>query len=142
MADVTGGKPEEYGTVIGQDAQFKGDLSFQGGVRVDGQFEGTIQTAGRVLVSKAGRLKAEVKAGQVVLEGQVEGNVSAEERVEIRGSANLKGDVKATRLLVAEGATWVGRCEVGPNAPGAAAPARPASEPAMRPAGPLPTARH
>ena len=114
MPDAVTTKPEEFATVIGADAQFKGELTFQGGVRIDGQLEGSIQTSGKVLVAKTGRLKAEVKAGQVVLEGQVDGNVTADDRVEIRASATLRGDLRASKLLVAEGATWVGRCEVGP----------------------------
>jgi cytoskeletal protein CcmA (bactofilin family) len=124
-------KPDDFATVIGADAQFKGELSFQGGVRLDGHFEGAIQTAGRVLVSKSGKLKAEVKAGTVVLEGQCDGNVAAEDRVEIRATAQLRGDVRATKLLVAEGASWVGRCEVGPNV-AAGAPAPKSADAGMR----------
>ena len=128
MADASPGK-DEFSTIIGADAQFKGDLTFQGGVRIDGQFEGTIQTSGRVLVSKGGRLKAEVKAGGIAIEGQVDGNLSAEDRLELRGSAQVRGDVKASKLLVVEGATLIGRCEVGPVGAGAGHEARPTSAP-------------
>src|SRR5687768_1232323 len=108
-------KPEDFSTVIGTDAQFKGELTFQGGVRIDGQFEGTVQSQGKVFVSKGGKLKAEVKAGSIALEGQVDGNLTAEDRVELRATAQLRGDLRASKLLVVEGATFVGRCEVGPN---------------------------
>lgn len=135
MVDVA--RPEEYATVIGADAQFKGDLTFQGGVRIDGQFEGSITTPGRVLVSREGRLKAEVKAGTLVVEGQIEGNVTVRDRVELRATAQLRGDLKAGKLNVVEGATFVGRCEVGAGvvAEGvpSAAPAAPAGD-GMRPA--------
>jgi cytoskeletal protein CcmA (bactofilin family) len=114
---------DEFATVIGPDAQFKGELTFQGGVKVDGQFEGTIHSSGKVFVSKGGKVKAEVKAGSLALEGLVEGNVIAEERIELRASAQLRGDLKAAKLLVVEGATFIGRCEVGPGV-GAGAPAR------------------
>lgn len=107
---------DEFSTIIGPDAQFKGDLTFQGGVRIDGQFEGTIATPGRVLVSKGGKLKAEVKAGGIAVEGHVDGNLHAEDKVELRASAQLRGDLKANKLLVVEGASFVGRCEVGPGA--------------------------
>ncbi|MHC5010887.1 MAG: bactofilin family protein [Planctomycetota bacterium] len=116
MADTISGKPEDFATVIGKDAKFKGELSFQGGVRVDGHFEGAITTDGQVLVSKGGMLKAEVKAGSLALEGQLEGNVVAQHRVELRASGQMRGDVTAAKLMVVEGATFVGRCEVGPGA--------------------------
>ena len=115
MADSASMKPDGFATVIGKDAKFKGELSFQGGVRVDGEFEGAVTTSGQVLVSKGGVLKAEVKAGSVALEGLLEGNLTAQERVELRASGQMKGDLKAAKLLVVEGATFVGRCEVGPN---------------------------
>jgi cytoskeletal protein CcmA (bactofilin family) len=113
MAEVP--QKDEFATVIGPDAQFKGELTFQGGVKVDGQFEGMIHSAGKIFVSKGGKLKAEVKAGSIALEGQVEGNVVAEDRMELRSTATLRGDLKAAKLLVVEGATFVGRCEVGPG---------------------------
>ena len=136
MADPISTKPEEFSTVIGPDAQFKGELTFQGAVRVDGQFEGAIQTAGKVFVSKGGKLKAEVKAGSVALEGQVDGNLTADDRVELRATAQLRGDVRAAKLLVVEGASFVGRCEVGPTI-GAAAPRAP-GDGVARPAAPAP----
>jgi len=115
MAENTHGKPNEFGTVIGPDAQFKGELSFEGGVRVDGRFEGSIKTSGQVLISKGGEVKADVQARHLMLEGRLEGNLEAQDLVELRATANLQGDVRAAKLLVVEGATLVGRCEVGPN---------------------------
>ena len=134
---------DEFATVIGPDAQFKGDLTFQGGVRVDGQFEGTIHSSGKIFVSKGGKLKAEVKAGNVALEGLIEGNVVAEERVELRASAQLRGDLKAAKLLVVEGATFVGRCEVGPGVgAGTGSPPRPREDATARPVPTGAAARH
>ena len=116
MADSAATKPTgEFATVIGPDAQFKGELTFTGGVRIDGQFEGSIQTNGKVLVSQGGELKAEVKASNVTLEGRLVGNLSAQDRVELKATARMEGDVRANKLLVMEGATFVGRCEVGPG---------------------------
>ena len=105
----------EYATVIGPDARFKGELTFTGGVRIDGKFEGSIETQGKVLVSEGGELKAEVKANNVTLEGRLVGNLAAKDRVELKASARMEGDVRAAKLLVVEGATVVGRCEVGPD---------------------------
>jgi cytoskeletal protein CcmA (bactofilin family) len=137
MAEPTPSK-DEFSTIIGADAQFKGDLSFQGGVRIDGQFEGTIQTPGRVLVSKGGKLKAEVKAGAIAVEGQVDGNLHAEERVELRATAQLRGDLKASKLLVVEGATFIGRCEVGTPSPGSGSETRPGPTPPVAGRAPQP----
>ena len=116
-------------TVIGADATFKGELSFKGSIRVEGTFEGSIETPGKVHVNQGGKLKAEVKVGSLVLDGTLEGNVQASERLELNSTGRLVGDIKAEKLVVKEGASFVGRCEVGPGAPGAP---RSAADAAMR----------
>jgi cytoskeletal protein CcmA (bactofilin family) len=58
----------------------------------------------------------------------------------LRATAQLRGDVRAAKLLVVEGASFVGRCEVGPNV-GATAPAAakpPTVDGAGRPVPPAP----
>lgn len=122
MADGTPVKPGEFATVIGADARFKGELSFDGGVRIDGRFEGSITTSGQVLISKGGQVQADIQARHLVLEGHMTGNLTAQDMVELRATADLQGDVRAAKLVVIEGATLVGRCEVGPNVKKGAAP--------------------
>jgi cytoskeletal protein CcmA (bactofilin family) len=122
-------KVEEFPTVIGADARFKGELSFQGSVRIDGSFEGSIQTPGTVFVSQTGKVKAEIQAGTVTLDGSVEGNITSDGRVQLNASCKLTGDLRAAKLQVMEGATWSGRCEVGPGvAKSAPTPLRQISE--------------
>jgi cytoskeletal protein CcmA (bactofilin family) len=93
-------KSDQYPTVIGADANF----------------QGAIKTPGKVLVSQEGKVKAEIAAGDVTIDGSVEGNITSEGRVQLNASGKLKGDVRAGKMQMAEGATWSGRCEVGPNA--------------------------
>ncbi len=114
MADAK--KTTDTPTVIGSDAVFKGELTFQGSVQIDGTFEGGIQSAGTVYVSRKGKVKAEVRAGSIELDGVISGNVVASERVQLNSSGKLMGDLKAKTMQVQEGATFVGRCEVGPGA--------------------------
>ena len=117
MIDKTGGAPVgEFPTVIGADAVFKGELSFEKGVRVDGRVEGKITTKGHLGVSQGGKLQADVQAGSIIVEGAVNGNLIANERVELRKTARLKGDITSSKLLVMEGAAFQGHCSVGPEA--------------------------
>ncbi len=137
MAESISTKNDDFATVIGPDAQFNGELTFQGGVRIDGKFDGSITTTGKVFVSKSGHLKAEVKAASLALEGKLEGNLTAQDRVELRATGQMLGDVKASKLLVVEGATFIGRCEVGPDVKATPAPVTTAKgvkePPTMRP---------
>lgn len=116
MIDKTGAPgTNEFTTIIGPDAAFKGELSFEKAVRVDGKFEGKIVSKGQLAISQGGKLHAEVQATSLIIDGEVVGNLHATDRIELRRSAHLKGDLRATKLLVAEGATFIGQCHVGPD---------------------------
>ncbi|MFV1959745.1 MAG: polymer-forming cytoskeletal protein [Planctomycetota bacterium] len=133
MVEHVSNKADDFATVIGPDARFKGELTFQGGVRIDGHFEGSIETDGKVFVSKGGELEAEVKASSLALEGRLVGNLTAKDRVELRATGQMHGDVCAAKLLVVEGATFVGHCEVGPNAKQGGTPVTKGADAGMRP---------
>ncbi len=112
----------EYPTIIGPDAKFKGELSFEKGVRVIGQFEGTIKSKGHLHVAEGARLKADVDAGDIDVDGEIKGNVTANGKVNLKSSARLEGDLHTARLEVADGATFIGNCVVG-STEGSKAPA-------------------
>ena len=103
-------------TVIGNDVVIKGEITVEKGLRVDGQIEGAVTTKGRVHVGKTGTLNAEVNGGSVIVEGKVKGNVTATDRVTLEATSNVSGDLCATKLVVNEGATFVGKVNVGPDA--------------------------
>lgn len=106
---------QEFPTILGPDARFKGELSFEKGMRVMGQFEGKITTPGRVHVAKEAKMQADVDAGGIVVEGEVHGNLSANDRIELKNTARYEGDLRATKLVVDEGAVFSGHVNVGPD---------------------------
>jgi cytoskeletal protein CcmA (bactofilin family) len=110
------GGNQEFPTVLGPDANFKGELSFEKGMRLQGRFEGKINTPGRLHVAKEAKMQADVDAGAITVEGDVHGNLSANDRVELKQSARYEGDLRSSRLVVDEGAILVGHVTVGPDA--------------------------
>jgi cytoskeletal protein CcmA (bactofilin family) len=128
MADNNPGG--DFPTIIGPDASFKGELSFEKGLRLHGKLEGKINTAGRLHVSKEAKLHADVDAGAIVIEGDVRGNLSANDRIELKQSARYEGDLTASKLVVDEGAVFSGHVSVGPDASKPKGPT-PASSPAI-----------
>jgi cytoskeletal protein CcmA (bactofilin family) len=105
----------EFPTVIGADAVIKGELSFEKGVRLLGKFDGEISTKGTLMVASGAALSGEVKAGNVQIDGEMSGNLEATGKVKLAASAKLEGDLRTARLEVADGATFIGKCSVGPN---------------------------
>lgn len=105
----------EYGTIIGADANFKGDLSFDSAAKVLGKFEGSINSKGKIQVADGADCKATVKAKEISVEGHVEGNVEASDRVELRPKGVITGDITAARMTMADGASIDGHCRIGVN---------------------------
>lgn len=130
----------DFPTVLGPDASFKGELSFEKGLRIQGKFEGKINTPGRLHVAREAKMQADVESGAIVVEGEVKGNLVANDRVDLKASARYEGDLRASKLTVEEGAVFSGQVTVGPEAikgGGGATGARPAAQAgAPRPGGP------
>jgi cytoskeletal protein CcmA (bactofilin family) len=131
MADATSNT-----TIIGPDTHIKGDMTFDHTARILGSFEGSISAKGELQIAEGAKCKATVEASKVVVDGAVEGNLTGRERVELTAKARMKGDLVTARLVVAEGAAFVGHCTVGSDATrgqkGAEA-ARPAEAPQPQP---------
>jgi len=127
MAGDSGG---EFPTIIGPDAKFKGELSFEKGVKHLGQFEGTIESKGHLVIAEGAKLSGEVKAGNVDVQGEVKGNLHATGKVRLTQTARLEGDLHTARLEVQEGAIFVGRCVVGAN--GSPRPAQASQAPVQK----------
>ena len=60
-------------------------------------------------------IRGEIKTKSVTVLGKVHGNITVDERCELKGRSVLQGDLKAARLVIEEGATFVGKSEVTPN---------------------------
>ena len=77
-----------------------------------------------------------MKTKAVTVHGTVNGNITVTERCELKASSQLNGDLKAMRIIIEEGATFIGKSEVTPSkAPTQSQPARaitPVAEPARK----------
>lgn len=90
-------------TVIGPNAYFKGELQSDGGVRVDGIFEGTIDITGNLVIGEGAKIIADVKANNISISGAIKGNINGN-RVEILETGRVWGDLTINSLLLNEGA--------------------------------------
>ena len=81
----------------------------------DGKVEGEIHSPGVLTVGENAEIRGEIKTKSVTVFGKVHGNITVEERCELKSRAVLQGDLKAARLVIEEGATFVGKSEVTPN---------------------------
>jgi cytoskeletal protein CcmA (bactofilin family) len=111
--------------VLLADVEIKGTIVFEQSLVSHGKIDGEILTPGSLTVGKSGSVQGDIQAGSVAIHGTVNGNVSVSDRCELKGDAQLIGDLEAPRLMMEEGATFVGRANVTPGAqPGLAIPNR------------------
>ncbi len=106
---------QEYGTIIGADANFKGEISFDSAAKVLGKFEGSIKSKGKVFIADGSQCKANVEAKEIAVEGNVEGNIEASDRLEIKPTGQIQGDIVAARMTMADGASLDGHVRIGVN---------------------------
>jgi len=103
---------------LSSDVEIKGTLKFQNDLVFDGKIEGEITSNATLTVGKSAHVQGEVKSKSVIIYGSVQGNIDAVERVELKATGQLIGDLRAGRILIEDGATFVGKSEVSPNKAG------------------------
>lgn len=104
-----GGGSAKIETVIGPTANFKGVIQSDGGLRVDGMMEGTIQIAGTLVITETGKVVAEVIAQNVSVAGALKGTVKAQGRLEILSTGHVWGDISVSSFLIDEGGFFRGQ---------------------------------
>jgi cytoskeletal protein CcmA (bactofilin family) len=107
-----GTKDGEIIAFVGKGVTFRGAISYEGTVRIDGRVDGEIETAGTLIVGEDAVITATVHAGTVVSKGKITGDVVAKERVKLMAPAMLNGSVKAPVFSIEEGVTFDGSCEM------------------------------
>jgi cytoskeletal protein CcmA (bactofilin family) len=101
--------------ILSNDVEIKGSIKFQNDLTIDGKIEGEIISTGTLTVGENAEVRGEIKTKSVTVLGKVHGNITVDERCELKTRAQLIGDLKAARLMIEEGATFVGKSEVTPN---------------------------
>jgi len=98
--------------VLSNDVEIRGSIKFQTELRIDGKVEGEINSEGVLTVGENANINGEIKAKAVTVYGKVQGNITAVERCELKSKSTLQGDLHAARLLIEDGAIFIGNSEV------------------------------
>ena len=97
--------------LIDMESDFKGDLSFKGSFRIEGNFKGTITSDSLLVVGERGKVEADVKVGQLIINGEVRGTLQATERIEVHSKGRVFGNILTPTLTVEEGAYLEATCQ-------------------------------
>jgi cytoskeletal protein CcmA (bactofilin family) len=108
-------EPAPRASVLGPTLRFRGELSAQEDLIIQGSVEGSITHTQSLTVGTDGSMKGDIRARVIVVDGKVEGDLFATESVSIRATAKVKGNVFAPRVGITEGAFFQGQIEMQPS---------------------------
>jgi cytoskeletal protein CcmA (bactofilin family) len=106
MFGLTGGRVD---TLIGTGAEFRGNISVEGSIVVDGKVDGNISASGRITLGSHAAVHGNLNAPDIIVGGKVHGNAVSTGRVQLLPGAHVDGDIKSPKLIVAEGANFSGK---------------------------------
>jgi cytoskeletal protein CcmA (bactofilin family) len=117
--------------VLGKSVIVKGQIYSREDLTIDGEVEGTVELQEhRLTIGPNGKVRASVKARELVVLGTIHGDVETTDKIDIRKEAKLVGDIKTARIVIEDGAYFKGNIDIVR----AEAAARPAAAPAPKPA--------
>jgi cytoskeletal protein CcmA (bactofilin family) len=102
-------------SVLGPTLRFRGELSAQEDLIIQGSVEGSITHTQNLTVGTDGSMKGDIRARVIIIDGKVEGDLYATESVSVRATAKVKGNVFAPRVGITEGAFFQGQIEMQPS---------------------------
>jgi cytoskeletal protein CcmA (bactofilin family) len=124
-------------SVIDPHARFNGKYVSDRDLRIEGEAQGEIECQGTLIISPQARVRAAIKAHNVIINGDYEGDVDCGGRFEVGATGRVKGGVKTQVLVVKEGAHWEGSVTMTHEPSRPATAAQPASKSsAATPTGP------
>ncbi len=112
LAETTPTQIERITSVLGDGITYHGKLSGQGGVRIEGAFDGDIKLNGLLVVGTTGKVTCQdLRAVTVIVAGTVRGDITAH-KVEIRASGRVWGNVTTKAFATEEGAFLRGQIQM------------------------------
>lgn len=102
--------PQTEEKILDVHAGMQGTLRFEDPVnlRINGRFEGTLDTKGMLIIGQKAVIKANITGESISIAGTVEGNIKAGKILKLDATAKLTGDVESPKLSVSEGAVLNG----------------------------------
>jgi cytoskeletal protein CcmA (bactofilin family) len=98
---------------LGASLHFKGEISGDEDLSIDGSLERPIRLEGRnVTIGTSAKLTADIVAREVVVYGSIKGNLHARDRIEIKKDGSVVGDITTARILIEDGAYFKGSIEI------------------------------
>jgi cytoskeletal protein CcmA (bactofilin family) len=141
----------EIDTILAEDIDFEGHLTFKKPLMIKGKFKGEIRSTSALYIGEKATVEATTEAAVISSKGKHKGNIVAHTRVELYSTAQVDGDISTPDFVMESGCRFNGKCTMDGSrkdeqagtrapaqAPAPAAPAHPQAPQAHAPAQPRP----
>lgn len=100
-------------TTFGKETRYSGYLRFKDTLCIKGEFKGTIEGQGALIVDKGAVVEVDhLSVVSLIVEGTVRGTINAVDKVDMMSGSFVQGDVTANRLRIADGVIFEGQCSM------------------------------
>jgi cytoskeletal protein CcmA (bactofilin family) len=124
----------EINALLGRGTEYEGKLTFEGRVRIDGRFRGTIFSEDVLIVGEGAVVEGAVEVGTLIVRGgRLKGEVRASQLVEIHAPGQVQGDIETPQLFIDKGVVFEGKCTMPDGGQGAILSMRDDEIPLARP---------
>ena len=109
--------------VIGPSMHIKGEIRTDEELLIDGEVEGLVESRSLLTIGQNGKVRANIKAREVVIFGSVKGDIEATEKLGIRDKGQLIGNTKTATISIDDGAYFKGSIDIARPEPKSSAKA-------------------
>jgi cytoskeletal protein CcmA (bactofilin family) len=90
--------------------EINGDLTSDSNILLEGQVNGHVTCAGRVIIGTSGKINGNLVCVNAEIDGAMDGQLMVENLLVLRATARIKGDIQTMKLHIEEGAFFEGAC--------------------------------
>ena len=91
---------------IEKNTSFVGNFVSEFDFRIDGSFEGSIETKGKVVIGKNGVIQGTIVSNSADIEGEFTGTIKVKDLLSIGSTGSVEGNVTVSKLIVESGAIF------------------------------------
>ncbi len=103
--------PTSLNAILGKGSKFEGKLTFEGTVRIEGDFIGEIFSEDTLIIGEGAHIQAEISVGSVSVYGEIKGNIIAQKSCELHAPAKVVGNIVTGNLMIESGVIFEGNCK-------------------------------
>ena len=104
---------DEGYTFLAKGVEMQGIAKLEGVVRIDGHFNGAINTNDMLIIGEHAVIRGSITADEIICSGRIEAKLTAKKKIQLLNTAVLIGDITTPSFSMEEGAFFQGMCDMG-----------------------------